>query len=115
MTASALVMPLTTAHAGEVLAIRQAGIDEGNTAFETTAPAWEQFGPAQLSEHRSATLDETCRALGAVVKVASVRPVASSTVSRAAEHPSEGRRSDIPAAVATGCADILSENSPDEL
>ncbi|MEU2234333.1 N-acetyltransferase, partial [Streptomyces vietnamensis] len=35
-----MVVPLTAAHADEVIAIYQAGIDEGNATFETTAPTW---------------------------------------------------------------------------
>ncbi|WP_418961214.1 N-acetyltransferase family protein [Streptomyces tritici] len=64
MTASALVVPLTAAHAEEVIAIYQAGIDEGNATFETTAPTWEQFDAAKLPEHRYAAVDETGRVLG---------------------------------------------------
>ena len=37
---------MTDAHAAAVLAIYQAGIDEGNATFETRAPGWEAFtGP----------------------------------------------------------------------
>ncbi|WP_137988490.1 GNAT family N-acetyltransferase [Streptomyces vilmorinianum] len=64
MTASALVVPLTAAHADEVIAIYQVGIDEGNATFETTAPTWEQFDAAKLPEHRFAAADETGRVLG---------------------------------------------------
>ncbi|MGW7355454.1 N-acetyltransferase family protein [Streptomyces sp. NPDC054802] len=64
MTASALVVPLTAAHADEVIAIYQAGIDEGNATFETTAPTWEQFDAAKLPEYRFAAVDETGRVLG---------------------------------------------------
>ncbi|MFD5106327.1 GNAT family N-acetyltransferase [Streptomyces cinereoruber] len=64
MTASALVVPLTPTHADEVIAIYQAGIDEGNATFETAAPTWEQFDAAKLPEHRFAAVDETGRVLG---------------------------------------------------
>ncbi|MFC9391162.1 N-acetyltransferase family protein [Streptomyces venezuelae] len=65
MTAStATVVPLTAAHAAQVVAIYQAGIDEGNATFETTAPTWEQFDAAKLPEHRFASVDETGRVLG---------------------------------------------------
>src|SRR5271166_177080 len=42
------VEPMTGAHAAAVLAIYQAGIDEGNATFETRAPGWPAFtrGPA---------------------------------------------------------------------
>ena len=41
---------MTGAHAAAVLAIYQAGIDEGNATFETQAPAWEEFTGARLAE-----------------------------------------------------------------
>jgi L-amino acid N-acyltransferase YncA len=39
-------------HAAAVLAIYQAGIDEGNATFETHVPAWEQLTAAKLADHR---------------------------------------------------------------
>nr|WP_024127049.1 GNAT family N-acetyltransferase [Streptomyces sp. F8]AHE39770.1 Putative phosphinothricin N-acetyltransferase [Streptomyces sp. F8] len=57
-------MPLTAEHAGQVLAIYQAGIDEGNATFETTPPSWEAFDAAKLPEHRFAGLDENGAVLG---------------------------------------------------
>ncbi|MFJ3582804.1 GNAT family N-acetyltransferase [Streptomyces sp. NPDC090127] len=62
--AATVVVPLTAAHAEEVVAIYRAGIDEGNATFETAAPTWEQFDAAKLPEHRFAALDETGRVLG---------------------------------------------------
>ncbi|MEU6947768.1 N-acetyltransferase family protein [Streptomyces sp. NPDC046316] len=62
--ATAVVVPLTTAHADEVVAIYQAGIDEGNATFETTAPTWEQFDTAKLPEHRFAAVDADGTLLG---------------------------------------------------
>jgi len=46
------VEPMTGAHAAAVLAIYQAGIDEGNATFETRAPAWPAFTAARLPGHR---------------------------------------------------------------
>jgi L-amino acid N-acyltransferase YncA len=43
---------MTAAHAAAVLAIYQAGIDEGNATFETRAPGWEAFTAAHLPAHR---------------------------------------------------------------
>jgi L-amino acid N-acyltransferase YncA len=43
---------MTDAHATAVLAIYQAGIDEGNATFETRAPRWEEFIAARLPGHR---------------------------------------------------------------
>ena len=48
---SAVVMPLAVEHAEQVLAIYQAGIDEGNATFETSPPSWEAFEAAKLPEH----------------------------------------------------------------
>ncbi|WP_406422477.1 GNAT family N-acetyltransferase [Streptomyces sp. NBC_00873] len=62
--ATTVVVPLTAAHADEVVAIYEAGIDEGNATFETTAPTWEQFDAAKLTEHRFAALDADGTVLG---------------------------------------------------
>lgn len=43
---------MTDAHAAAVLAIYQAGIDEGNATFETRAPRWDAFTAARLPRHR---------------------------------------------------------------
>lgn len=48
---------MTPAHAREVLAVYQAGIDEGNATFETAAPTWEAFDAAKLPEHRFVALE----------------------------------------------------------
>ncbi|MFH8873177.1 GNAT family N-acetyltransferase [Streptomyces griseus] len=61
---SAVVRPLTKEHAEQVLAIYQAGIDEGNATFETSPPAWEAFDAAKLPEHRFAAHDENGAVLG---------------------------------------------------
>ncbi|GGT22558.1 N-acetyltransferase [Streptomyces tanashiensis] len=57
-------MPLTAAYAEQVLAIYQAGIDEGNATFETTAPTWAEFDTAKLPEYRFAALDADGTVLG---------------------------------------------------
>ena len=43
---------MTGAHAAAVLAIYQAGIDEGNATFQIRAPGWEEFTGARLACHR---------------------------------------------------------------
>ncbi|MGW4650731.1 N-acetyltransferase family protein [Kitasatospora sp. NPDC004289] len=58
------VAPLRAEHAEQVLAIYQAGLDEGNSSFETTAPDWARFDAAKLPEHRFVALDEDGRVLG---------------------------------------------------
>ncbi|MGV4983165.1 N-acetyltransferase family protein [Streptomyces sp. NRAIS4] len=58
------IAPMAAAHADEVLAIYQAGIDEDNATFETTAPAWQAFDTAKLPEHRFVALDEHQAVLG---------------------------------------------------
>ncbi|MFC9269097.1 GNAT family N-acetyltransferase [Streptomyces zhihengii] len=57
-------MPLVPEHAGQVLAVYQAGIDEGNATFETVAPTWEAFDAAKLPEHRFAAVDADGTLLG---------------------------------------------------
>jgi L-amino acid N-acyltransferase YncA len=44
--------PMTCTHAAAVLAIYQAGIEEGNATFETRAPDWAVFTAARLPAHR---------------------------------------------------------------
>ncbi|QMU74526.1 hypothetical protein GXW83_00710 [Streptacidiphilus sp. PB12-B1b] len=39
------VTTMLAEHADRVLAIHQLGIDEGTTAFETTAPTWDASTP----------------------------------------------------------------------
>jgi L-amino acid N-acyltransferase YncA len=48
--------PMAGRHAAAVLAIYQAGIDEGNATFETQAPAWDEFTAARLPAHRYVAL-----------------------------------------------------------
>jgi L-amino acid N-acyltransferase YncA len=43
---------MTERHAAAVLAIYQAGIDEGDATFETQAPGWPEFTAAKLPGHR---------------------------------------------------------------
>src|SRR5947209_8781369 len=46
------IEPMTGAHAAAVLAIYQAGIEEGNATFETRTPDWADFSTARLPVHR---------------------------------------------------------------
>ena len=48
------IEPMTDQHAAAVLAIYQAGIDEGDATFETEVPSWEQFTATRLPDHRYA-------------------------------------------------------------
>ncbi len=52
-----VLAPMTPEHAGQVLAIYQSGIDEGDATFETTAPAWQAFDAGKLPAHRLVALD----------------------------------------------------------
>ncbi|GGT17661.1 GNAT family N-acetyltransferase [Streptomyces purpureus] len=56
--------PLLPEHADQVLAIYQAGIDEGDATFETRAPEWAAFDKGRLAEHRFVALDESGAVLG---------------------------------------------------
>ncbi|MFD9304808.1 GNAT family N-acetyltransferase [Streptomyces sp. NPDC060048] len=58
------VEPLTPAHAECVLAIYQAGIEERNATFETSAPSWAEFDAARLPEHRFGAVDPDGSLLG---------------------------------------------------
>ncbi|PWK65127.1 phosphinothricin acetyltransferase [Streptomyces sp. CG 926] len=58
------ILPLLPEHAEQVLAVYQAGIDEGNATFETTAPDWVAFDAAKLAGHRFVALDADKSLLG---------------------------------------------------
>ncbi|GAA1117563.1 N-acetyltransferase family protein [Kitasatospora arboriphila] len=64
MPADVAIVPMADSHAGQVLAIYQAGIDEGNATFETAAPSWEAFDAAKLPDHRFVALGEAGEVLG---------------------------------------------------
>jgi L-amino acid N-acyltransferase YncA len=62
-----IAMQITTMaeeHAAEVLAIYQAGIDEGDATFETQAPDWTAFAATKLPDHRFVAIDESGRVIG---------------------------------------------------
>ena len=62
--AGVLIRPMTPADAGAVLAIYQAGLDTGHASFETTAPDWDTFDRARLSQHRHVATTGTGEVLG---------------------------------------------------
>src|SRR5215472_13333189 len=68
---------MTPVHADQVLAIYQAGIDEGNATFETVVPPWEEFSAARLASHRFVAIDAASgEVLGWVaISATSARPV----------------------------------------
>ncbi|MFD9130619.1 GNAT family N-acetyltransferase [Kitasatospora sp. NPDC059571] len=51
-------------HAGQVLEIYRAGIEEGNATFETSPPTWEAFDAAKLPAHRYVALGGDGSVLG---------------------------------------------------
>jgi L-amino acid N-acyltransferase YncA/2-polyprenyl-3-methyl-5-hydroxy-6-metoxy-1,4-benzoquinol methylase len=60
-----VLRPMHADDADAVLALYQAGIDEGHATFETAAPSWEAFDAAKLSLHRYVAVDDaTGEALG---------------------------------------------------
>jgi L-amino acid N-acyltransferase YncA len=52
------VLAMMAEHAGQVLSIYQAGIDEGNATFETQAPEWPAFSGSRLPDHRFVAVSE---------------------------------------------------------
>lgn len=52
---------MTDRHATQVLAIYQAGIDEGDATFETAAPDWAEFTGTRLPAHRFVALEAAGR------------------------------------------------------
>jgi L-amino acid N-acyltransferase YncA len=71
------IRPMLSADAGAVLAIYQAGLDTGQASFETTAPGWDAFDAARLSDHRHVAVDA---AIGRVAGWVAVSPVSSRPV-----------------------------------
>ncbi|MDT0443050.1 GNAT family N-acetyltransferase [Streptomyces johnsoniae] len=63
-SATAAVGPMRPDHAPHVLAIYQAGIDEGNATFETAVPSWSAFDRAKLPDHRFVALGADGRVAG---------------------------------------------------
>lgn len=51
------IRPMRAQDADRVLAIYQAGIDGGQSSFETVAPAWEEFDRVKLPLHRHVAVD----------------------------------------------------------
>lgn len=71
MSAEFVVAPMAADHARQVLAIYQAGIDEGDATFETAAQTWDVFDAARSPEHRFVVLDgDTGSVLGWVAATA---------------------------------------------
>jgi L-amino acid N-acyltransferase YncA len=67
---------MTDDHATAVLAIYQAGIDDGDATFEPSAPSWAEFDASRLPEHRFLALGTDGEVLGWVaVSPTSSRPV----------------------------------------
>jgi phosphinothricin acetyltransferase len=74
--ASITVRAMRPADADAVLAIYQAGIDEGNATFETVAPSWPDFDTVKRRDHRLVAVDPVGGVLGWVaVADVSHRPV----------------------------------------
>ncbi|MFI6900566.1 GNAT family N-acetyltransferase [Nonomuraea sp. NPDC050394] len=71
------IRPMRAGDAAQVLAIYQAGLDTGQTSFETVAPSWEGFEAGKLPHLRLVAVDtETGEVVGWVAACAvSSRPV----------------------------------------
>ncbi|HEX2904630.1 MAG TPA: GNAT family N-acetyltransferase [Jatrophihabitans sp.] len=68
--AAVTIVAMQAAHAPQVLAVYQAGIEEGNATFETAAPAWDHFDRTKLAGHRFVALDAEGSVLGWTAAVA---------------------------------------------
>lgn len=71
---------MTGRHASQVLAIYQAGIDEGNATFETRVPAWPQFIAGKLAGHCYVATDGGTVLGWVAASPVSARPVYSGVV-----------------------------------
>jgi L-amino acid N-acyltransferase YncA len=56
-TGQVTIEAMTDEHAQQVLAIYQAGIDEGDATFEAAAPDWAEFTRTRLPDHRFVAID----------------------------------------------------------
>ncbi len=65
-----VIEPMTEVHGRTVLAIYQAGINEGDATFESEAPTWMEFTRAKLRDHRYVATDA-----GTVLGWVAVSPV----------------------------------------
>jgi L-amino acid N-acyltransferase YncA len=54
---SCVIEPMTSADAGAVLGIYQAGLDTGQASFEIRAPDWAAFDATRLAHHRYVARD----------------------------------------------------------
>lgn len=71
-----VIVPMTSRHAGEVLAIQQAGLDTGDASFETAVPDWATWDAEHLPHHRLVAADRVSgQVLGwaAVIRVSDRR------------------------------------------
>ena len=60
----AAIVTMTGAHAGAVLDIYRAGIEEGNATFESQPPGWADFDAGRLAAHRFVAVDPSGAVLG---------------------------------------------------
>jgi phosphinothricin acetyltransferase len=89
-------------HADQVLAIYQAGIDEGDATFETAAPAWQTFDAEKLPAHRLVALDGTSgRVLGWVAVARASSPAYAGVVEHSVYLHRDTRRQGIGLALLT--------------
>lgn len=70
------IIPLTAAHADDVIRIYQLGIDGRLATFETEAPTWAEFDVSRLPGHRFVAVDDH----GVVLGWVAVTPVSSRRV-----------------------------------
>ncbi len=64
MSTMLTLAPMRDDHAAAVLAIYQAGIEEGNATFETSAPTWDAFRHNHLAAHSHVALGGDGTVLG---------------------------------------------------
>jgi L-amino acid N-acyltransferase YncA len=100
--ASPRIAPMLAEHADQVLAIYQAGIDEGDATFETAAPAWQTFDAEKLPAHRLVALDGTSgRVLGWVAVARASSPAYAGVVEHSVYLHRDTRRQGIGLALLT--------------
>jgi phosphinothricin acetyltransferase len=69
------ISELCEEHAGDVLRIYQAGIDEGNATFEAVVPPWATLDASKLPGHRFVAVDGSAVLGWVMASATSSRPV----------------------------------------
>jgi L-amino acid N-acyltransferase YncA len=87
------IEPMTAEHSRAVLAIYQAGMDQGDATFETCAPSWDDFSAAHMTAHRYVAVNDANTVMGWIAaSQVSSRPVYAGVVEHSVYVHPDARR-----------------------